>query len=458
MTKKEDLYLKRSRSLLELIDNSPTPFHAVKEFKDQLKSSGYAKLSEQDSWDLSPNGKYFVTRNESSLIAFCIGLNAPEEAGFKIIGAHTDSPNLRLKPNPIYVKNGYVQFGVEVYGGALLTTWTDRDLSLAGRVVLRSIGNRKGSKDNRIKNKTLSTFMDYGCITRLVRFDRPLLRIPQLAIHLNRSVNEKGLVLNPQNHLPPVFALANEKIKSKKVLEELVAKELSCKPAEILGLELQLFDLQKGTLGGANNEFMFASRLDNLASSHAAISALLESPNNDAATRVLVFYDNEEVGSDTAQGGSSPFLKNVLERISVTTKNSRESFMRSVARSLFISADMAHAVHPNYYEKHDFNHLPMINSGPVIKSHAGQKYATGAVSASQFEQFCKKAKVPVQRFAIRSDLRCGSTIGPITAANLGIRTVDVGNPMLSMHSIREMAGSKDQENLIRVFREFFKPV
>ena len=455
MKKIENSYLKRSQSLLELIDKSPTPFHAVEEFKHQLKNGGYVELMEQDSWDLSPGGKYFVIRNGSSLIAFCVGSIMPDESGFKIIGAHTDSPNLRLKPNPSYVKNGYIQLGVEVYGGALLTTWTDRDLSLAGRVVLKE-ASKKARKSSRVKQKSLSS-EGYGCASRLVKFDRPLLRIPQLAIHLNRSVNEKGLVLNPQNHLPPVFALSDGKIKSKKMLEELVAGELNCDPTDILGMELQLFDLQKGTLAGVNNEFVFASRLDNLASCHAAMSALLESPRKDSATRVLVFYDNEEVGSDTAQGGGSPFLKGVLERISAGGSKPREAFMRGIARSLFVSADMAHAIHPNYSEVHDANHLPMINSGPVIKSNAGQKYGTEGVSASQFEQFCEKAKVPVQKFAIRSDMRCGSTIGPITAANLGIRTVDIGSPMLSMHSIREMAGSKDQENLIRVFKEFYKP-
>lgn len=457
MKKNQNLYLRRSKSLLELIDNSPTPFHAVNEFEKQLQNEGYVRLYEQDSWDLFLGGKYYVIRNESSLIVFHMGSEVPEDIGFKIIGAHTDSPNLRLKPNPIYLKNGYIQLGVEVYGGVLLTTWTDRDLSLAGRVVLNSTINKKTLKNSHLKNYNVSSLIGCSAITRLVKFERPLLRIPQLAIHLNRSVNEKGLVLNPQKHLPPIFALVNEKTKSKNILKELVAEELKCKPKDILSFDLQLFDLQKGVLGGANNEFIFSSRLDNLASSNAAMSALLESLNKDPATRVLVFYDNEEVGSDTAQGGSSPFLKDVLERISSVKKNSRQAFMKSIARSLFISADMAHAVHPNYFDKHDANHLPMINSGPVIKSNAGQKYATEAVTASVFEQFCKKAKVPVQKFSIRSDLRCGSTIGPVTAANLGIRVVDVGSPMLSMHSIREMAGSKDHESLVQVFKQFFKP-
>jgi aspartyl aminopeptidase len=448
-------YLDRSRSLIELINKSPTPFHVVQSFEDQLKSAGYVELYEQDKWNLSPGGKYYVTRNGSSLVVFSVGLKAPEESGFKIIGAHTDSPNLRLKPNPVYLKNGYVQLGVEVYGGALLSTWTDRDLSLAGRVILKELPARKVSKSHSRTNNQ-ATLVDYGCVSRLITFDRPLLRIPQLAIHLNRSVNEKGLVLNPQNHLPPILALVDEKTKSKTLLADLVAEELRCKPGDILGLEMQLYDFQKGTLAGVNGEFLFASRLDNLASCHAAMAALLESPKKNVATHVLVFYDNEEIGSDTAQGGSSPFLKDILERISTVEKQSREALMRGIARSLFISADMAHAVHPNYAEMHDGNHMPMINAGPVIKSHSGQKYATEGVTSSKFEQLCRRSKVPVQKFSVRSDMRCGSTIGPVTATNLGIRTVDIGSPMLSMHSIREMAGSEDQEYLIRVFKEFFK--
>jgi aspartyl aminopeptidase len=448
-------YLDRSRSLIELINKSPTPFHVVQSFEDQLKSAGYVELYEQDKWNLSPGGKYYVTRNGSSLVVFSVGLKAPEESGFKIIGAHTDSPNLRLKPNPVYLKNGYVQLGVEVYGGALLSTWTDRDLSLAGRVILKELPARKVSKSHSRTNNQ-ATLVDYGCVSRLITFDRPLLRIPQLAIHLNRSVNEKGLVLNPQNHLPPILALVDEKTKSKTLLADLVAEELRCKPGDILGLEMQLYDFQKGTLAGVNGEFLFASRLDNLASCHAAMAALLESPKKNLATHVLVFYDNEEIGSDTAQGGSSPFLKDILERISTVEKQSREALMRGIARSLFISADMAHAVHPNYAEMHDGNHMPMINAGPVIKSHSGQKYATEGVTSSKFEQLCRRSKVPVQKFSVRSDMRCGSTIGPVTATNLGIRTVDIGSPMLSMHSIREMAGSEDQEYLIRVFKEFFK--
>ena len=419
----------RIQSLLEFIDRSPTPFHAVQEMTSALSNKGFIELKETEAWTLKPNGRYFLTRNDSSLIAFVVG----SEPEFKIIGAHTDSPNLRLKPQAVYAKNGYLQLGVEVYGGVLLSTWTDRDLSLAGRVILA------GKK---------SPF------TKLVRFKQALLRIPQLAIHLNRNVNKKGLILNEQNHLPPIFSMQNKSTPDE-VLKKMVARELKCKPADIMGLDLSLYDTQPGALAGAEREFIFSGRLDNLASCHSAMHALTESTMKDQATRVIAFYDHEEVGSETAQGAGSPFLKDVLERITLSEK--REGFLRAMANSFFISADMAHAIHPNYSDMHDSQHMPIINGGPVIKSNAGQRYATDAMSSVWFESLCKKAGIPVQKFVVRSDLGCGSTIGPITAANLGIRTVDVGNPMLSMHSIREMAGSNDHELLIRAFKEFFRP-
>ena len=420
----------RIQSLLEFIDRSPTPFHAVQEITNTLSNKGFIEIKETDAWRLKPNGRYFLTRNDSSLIAFVVG-SKPE---FKIIGAHTDSPNLRLKPQAVYAKNGYLQLGIEVYGGVLLSTWTDRDLSLAGRVVLA--GKKNPS-------------------TKLVRFKQALLRIPQLAIHLNRNVNKKGLILNEQNHLPPIFSMQNKSAPDE-VLKKMVARELKCKPADIMGLDLSLYDTQPGTLAGAEREFIFSGRLDNLASCHSAMHALTESTMKDPATRVIAFYDHEEVGSESAQGAGSPFLKDVLERIILSEK--REGFLRAMANSFFISADMAHAIHPNYSEMHDNQHMPIINGGPVIKSNAGQRYATDAMSSVWFESLCKKAGIPVQKFVVRSDLGCGSTIGPITAANLGVRTVDIGNPMLSMHSIREMAGANDHELLIRAFKEFFRPV
>ena len=426
-----------AEALLEYIDASPTPYHAVAETVARLEDKGFTELNEADAWSLKAGARHYVVRGGTSIIAFIAGGKPPEEAGFKIIGAHTDSPNLRLKPHPAYEKNGYGQLGVEVYGGVLLTTWTDRDLSLAGRVMVQS--KRDEPK------------------TRLVKFDRPLLRIPQLAIHLNRNVNDQGLVLNKQNHLPPVLMMADKTEATESALKNLLAKQLKCQPAQIVSQDLMLFDVQPAAFAGAEEEFLFAPRLDNLASCHAALCALKEAPKQDAATRVVVFYDNEEVGSDTAQGGGSPFLKDTLERLAMNSKRPREAFLRAVAKSLFISADMAHAVHPNYADQHDVRHMPLINRGPVIKSNASQRYATDGESSARFEMLCRKAKVPVQKFVMRSDLACGSTIGPITAANLGIRTVDVGNPMLSMHSVREMAGAHDHGDMIRVMQAFFRP-
>ncbi|MEC7641711.1 MAG: M18 family aminopeptidase [Nitrospinota bacterium] len=427
---KTDPYLSTGRALLQYIDKCPTPFHAVAELRNLLKERQFIELNEADPWSLSPGGKYFTVRNESSMVVFKTGSDAPEKTGYKIIGAHTDSPNLRLKPDPTYHKNGYVQLGVEVYGGVLLSTWTDRDLSLAGRVFLRDSGGKT--------------------VAKLFMAEQPVVRIPQLAIHLNRKVNEKGLILNKQNHLPPIFSLTGGS--SEDALKQWLGDQLDCSPSEILSMDLSLYDVQKGALAGPENEFLFVSRLDNLASCHAAAMAFLEVDEPGA----LIFYDNEEIGSVTAQGAGSPFLKDVLERIQLGIGASRESFLRALARSLFISADMAHAVHPNYADKHDSQHMPVINQGPVIKVNAGQRYATDGDTAARFELLCERAGVPVQKFVMRSDLACGSTIGPITAAKLGIRTVDVGNPMLSMHSIREMAGSKDHWDLVRVLKEFFR--
>ena len=433
MNTNKDSHLSVSQSLLDFIDRSPTPFHAVAEMAALLEKDDFIALDEKDAWELEAGKKYYVTRNGSSLVAFVVGME--NAAGFKIIGAHTDSPNLRLKPNPVYQNGGYIQLGVEVYGGVLLATWTDRDLSLAGRVILRS---------------------GPGTEARLVKFDTPLLRVPQLAIHLNREVNSKGLILNKQTHLPPIFTLSEGRDDAKAALSELIAEKCGCNVKDIVGMELMLHDVQKSSLAGPEKEFIFAPRLDNLASCHAAACALLDAPAKTPVTRVLAFYDHEEVGSETAQGGGSPFLKNILERLCADADKPREAFMRAMARSVFISADMAHAVHPNYLDLHDTQHMPVINQGPVIKSNASQKYATEGMSSAAFEILCERAGVPVQKFVVRSDLACGSTIGPITAANLGIQTVDVGNPMLSMHSIREMAGSADHAHLIRAFLEFFK--
>ena len=424
-------YRKYAESLLELIDASPTPFHATSELAALLKAEGFAELQEADAWSLKKGGRYYVTRNDSSLVAFVMGSKPAEQAGFKIIGAHTDSPNLRLKPNPSYQKSGYVQLGVEVYGGVLLATWTDRDLSLAGRVVLKS---KKGQP-----------------VSRLLKIDRPLLRIPQLAIHLNREVNDKGLQLNMQTHLPPILQMADKDISSEKVLKDLVARELKCKAGEIVSLDLALYDVQASTFAGANEEFIFAPRLDNLASCHAATLALLEASKQDSATRVLAFYDHEEVGSASACGADGPFLKSVLQRICPET----ETLARCIHHSWLISADNAHGIHPNYADKHDANHGPLLNRGPVIKTNANQRYASNSETSGLFRHLCEKAGVPLQSFVVRSDMACGSTIGPLTASVIGVRTLDIGVPTFAMHSIRELAGARDTAYLHRALQAFF---
>jgi aspartyl aminopeptidase len=414
--------------LLAFLGASPTPFHAVDQGRRRLEAAGFRQLDEADRWDRLAPGAYYVTSSGSNLVAFAVP--APEHrTRFCIVGAHTDSPNLRLKPNPEYVAEGYAQLGVEVYGGALLNSWLDRDLGLAGRVMI------KGER---------------GIESRLVRLDRPVLRVPQLAIHLDREVNDKGLILNRQDHLAPVIGLAGGGAGS---LAQIIADVAGVVADRIVGHELMLFDLVPPALGGWANELVFSGRLDNLAMCHAAISAI--APLGRAggeAIAVIALFDHEEVGSASAAGASSAVLPRILERL----VPDREAFHQACARSTCVSADMSHAVHPNYASRHEPRHKPQINGGPVIKSNVQQRYATTAVTAAMFAELCREEDVPVQHYAHRTDLPCGSTIGPITATLLGIATVDVGNPMLSMHSAREMAGSRDPALMTRVLARYLR--
>lgn len=414
--------------LLAFLGESPTPFHAVASATARLTAAGFTPIAETDPWaDLRP-GRYVFAHGGSSLLAFVL----PESrkiSGFRVVGAHTDSPNLRLKPNPEYKKEGYAQLGVEVYGGALLNSWLDRDLSIAGRVFLRGKG------------------------TRLVRFDEPLARVAQLAIHLDRDVTDKGLVLNKQEHLAPILGLAHDGAKD---LATLLAERLGIAKDEIAGSDLMLYDVVPPTLGGRDKEMIFSGRLDNLAMSHAAVRALIDAAPKAQAGDVIpvaALFDHEEVGSETAYGAHSGFLPRALERM--MRGGTREDFHRALAGSLCVSADMAHAVHPNYEGRHEARHKPVLNGGPVIKFNAQQRYATSGATAALFRDLCASAEVPVQHYAHRTDLPCGSTIGPIASTLLGIRTVDVGNPMLSMHSIRELAGSKDPAMMTRVLASFY---
>ncbi len=427
-----------AHALLQYIDASPTPFHAVAHSTRLLEDAGFARLREEDSWQLQPGDRAYVVRGGSSLAAFVCGSVPPHDAGFLLIGAHTDSPNLRIKPAPELSRNGYRQLGVEVYGGVLLSTWLDRDLSLAGRVVVDTDGEHYESY--------------------LVDFERALLRIPNLAIHLNRNVNTEGLVLNAQSHLAPILGLASD---HDEPLRALLATELQrtgqeCNAERIAGWDLALYDVQQAAVCGLRNEFIQASRLDNLASCFAAVTALCELDAPSDATRAIVLYDHEEVGSRSAQGAHSPLLREVLERATRAHGGSAsDMFSRAMARSFLISADMAHAVHPNYADKHEPGHQPVLGGGPVIKTNVNQAYATDGESMARFAQLCRSAEITAQHYVVRSDLPCGSTIGPITAGQLGLRTVDVGSPLLSMHSIREMAAVSDVEAMQRVLEAFF---
>jgi aspartyl aminopeptidase len=432
--------------LLNFIDRSPTPYHAASEVCSRLDAAGYQRLDESALWSLFPGDRRYVVRGGGSIAAFEVGARAPAESGFRIVGAHTDSPNLRIKPNPDVHAHGMHQLAVEPYGGVLLHTWLDRDLSIAGRVSVRS-GKSKGKSGASLE-------------TRLVDFARPLLRVPSLAIHLYRELREEGLKLNAQKHLVPLVGLSDES-----TFEALLRSELGLGVKggdEILAYDLMAYDVAPSTRSGAKGEFIHAARLDNLASSPAGLSALLEAGERGPAdpTRVVVLYDHEEVGSRSRQGAGGTFLEDVLERVAISsgdqaTAPAGQELARAVSNSWLISADMAHAVHPNYAERHEPGHRPLIGAGPVIKTNSNQSYATDAESAGFFSSLCAQVGVTPQNFVTRSDLGCGSTIGPISAARVGIRTVDVGNPMLSMHSCREMAGAGDVAPMIAVLAEFF---
>ncbi|HEY6882060.1 MAG TPA: M18 family aminopeptidase [Polyangiales bacterium] len=418
--------------LLAYIDASPSPFHAVLESRRRLSAAGFKELHERDAWALAPGDRAFVVRDGGSIAAFEVGTAPPEEAGVRLIGAHTDSPTLRVKPNPELVREGYRQLAVEVYGGALYSTWLDRDLAIAGRVVVQGEGATVQSQ--------------------LVRLDELVLRVPNLAIHLNRGVND-SLVLNAQQHLVPVLGLGDRAGFS---LRERLAGALSqVAPERILGWDLSLFTVEPSRVGGLAGELIFAPRIDNLASCHAALCALIGSSGPRPQTRAVVLFDHEEVGSQSARGAGSLMLRSLLSRVlEVFGGESESRLARTVARSFLLSGDMAHGVHPNYVDRHEPGHRPLLGQGPVIKLNSNQGYGTDGETWALIEQLAAAVQAKVQRFVVRSDLGCGSTIGPISAARLGIRTVDIGNPMLSMHSAREMAASADVEPMIRLMRQF----
>ena len=429
---------------MALLDASPVNFLAAKYVEDQLESHGFVRLDTAEPFpDLKPGDQCFITKNHTSVFAFRVGSQAPAEAGFKLICAHSDSPGFRIKPHAeMPCEGGVVKVNTEVYGGAILYTWFDRPLSVAGRVVLRG-------KD------------PLHPLVRRIRVERPLLIIPHLAIHFNRQVNE-GNALSKQKDMLPVLGMVNEKLEAGNLLLNTLAGELNVKREDILDFDLSLYDTQKATLVGLNEEFISSGRLDDLAMVHAGLHAMLNSTIT-PMTQVLAVFDNEETGSGTKQGAASPVLRHLLSRIversdgghSTAGESSSEKFIRAIERSFMISADMAHAIHPNYPEKHDPTNHPVMGGGPVIKINANQKYVTDAESAAVFAEICRKAGVPCQYFVNHSDSPGGSTLGNILTSQLPMRGVDMGNPMWGMHSVRETACVADQKYACQAFTEFF---
>lgn len=432
---RDNNYMNNAQELLDFINKGKTAFQSTYEIKNILDKQGYTEIKEEDKWELKKGSKHYIIKNNSALIAFEIGNGDIEKDGFRLIGAHTDSPGFRIKPNPeMKVEGHYVKLNTEVYGGPILSTWFDRPLSVAGRVTL------KGENP-------------FSPRVELLDVNKPILIIPNLAIHMNRSVNE-GYEYNKQKDTLPMLTIVEDKLEKDNYLINLIAETLKVDSSDILDFDLFLYEYAEGMLIGLNDEFISCGRLDDLWMVFAGLKALISS-NEIKSTKVLVALDNEEIGSLTSQGANSSILENILERITLGLEKDRESFKRALSNSIMISADLAHAIHPNYVEKCDPTNKPMLGKGPVLKIAAGGSYSTDSYASAVFKGICEKAEVPCQVFVNRSDLRGGTTIGPITASKLNIPVIDMGAPLLSMHSIRELATVKDNEYTIKAFTEFF---
>lgn len=417
-----------NKNLLDFINRSPTPFHAVKNMRTELVKHGFKELSESEK--LEPSGQYFVVRNNSSLVAFRVS-DKGSMAGVRMVGAHTDSPCLKLKPNAVVEHDGYMQLGVEPYGGVLMNPWFDRDLSLAGRVTL------------------IST--DKILFSRLIDFESPIAFIPSLAIHLDREANS-GRKVNPQTMLPPIVGLSGtDKFNLKQlILDKLVDSQLAKKTDVVSDFELSLYDTNPAAIIGLDEAFIAGSRLDNLVSCWIGLKALIDSSSVD--TQLLICNDHEEVGSGSFAGARSDLLESVLMRM----VGDAAKFSSVMSRSLLVSADNAHGLHPNFLEKHDQSHGPILNAGPVLKFNANQSYATNSETAAILNLAARNKNIPIQSFVSRSDMGCGSTIGPLTSTRLGVKALDVGIPTFGMHSIRELAGAQDLEALYSLLCGLFE--
>jgi len=460
--------LEEAKNFVAFMNKSPSPFHAVAECKDLLVAAGFTELKESDSWHLSLGGRHFVKKNESTIIAFAVGKKFKSGNGFSIVGAHTDSPCLRVKPvSKKKEKDGYIQVGVECYGGGIWHTWFDRDLKIAGRVLVKSA-------DGKLHH-------------RLVHVDRPIMRIPNLAIHLDRTTNEK-FSPNKETHLCPIIAtvaqeeltktaaacpcpatptsgVVGQEAKHHPVLVKLICDQLGVSAEQICDFELSLADASPAAIGGGFEEFIFSPRLDNLVNAYTSTVGLIRSLKDGSLdfeqnVRMISLFDNEEVGSQSAQGAESMFQEHILRRLTsnsgLASELPSDAFETAVAKSLMVSADQAHAVHPNYGDKHEECHRPAFEKGVVIKFNANQRYATTAITATILRQIAEKAGVPMQDFVVRNDSPCGSTIGPIMSARLGMATIDIGAPQLSMHSIREMGATASILHCINLYDSFFK--
>ena len=422
-----------NKQLLNFLETSPTPFHAVNQITARLASAGFSYLPEGEHWKTVPGGHYFTTRNDSSVVAWTMPVHDRlAETGFRMVGAHTDSPSLKVKPCPDTHREGHLQLGVEVYGGALLNPWFDRDLSIAGRVNYLD-GHKQIQKT-------------------LVDFRRPIAIVPSLAIHLDREANSKRTI-NAQTYLPPILGLSNAD-QPKKSFEGILQQELQASGAgdvqRILDYELLFYDAQPPNLLGLDSEFIVSARLDNLLSCFVGLVSLLKTKTEQGA--LLVCNDHEEVGSMSASGACGPMLRDTLDRLLPTA----EERARTISHSFLVSADNAHALHPNFAEKHDPNHRPRINAGPVIKVNANQRYASNSETNAIIRTVAAEVGVPLQTFTVRTDMACGSTIGPLTSTVLGVRTIDIGLPQWAMHSIRETAGSADAFQLTQILDRFFQ--